>query len=116
MSLENLEDTTAPVVIRAYSTGSQLKIITDEPAHCRFSFDGCNFNMSDLKADGTEGMSYSDNSKKTHYTGTYNSQNPKTYYIKCKDLTYPEAPNYPGGDPVEGGCTTTIKPFKVSGF
>jgi hypothetical protein len=116
--IENVRDTTDPTVIRAYSTGANLKILTDEKARCFYSLDNCDFNVSDtaLCSSGTtacRGMSYSDD-QKTHWTNSISPQS--TYYIKCYDMTYPEAPNYPGSDPVEGGCTTTVKPFKVSGF
>jgi len=68
---------TAPIVIFASKSGGILKIITNEPAECRYAknnTDSCAFNFE-------EGTKMTDIS--TIHTTQY--ENEKTYYIKCKN-------------------------------
>ncbi|OIO41620.1 hypothetical protein AUJ10_00365 [Candidatus Pacearchaeota archaeon CG1_02_31_27] len=69
-------DTTPPIVTRAYKEGGNLKIITDELAKCYYTFERCNFEITNETKDMTIALS------KEHETELINEKN---YYIKCKD-------------------------------
>ena len=69
-------DSSAPIVIRAYKSGSDLRLITDEKAECYYDFNRCNFNMDDATS-MTTALSAN------HYANWIAG---KTYYIKCKDI------------------------------
>ena len=68
-------DDDAPIVTRAYNEGSNLKIITDEPAQCYYDFDRCQFNTDDAE------------DMETGFVVKHSVEwNPaKTYHIKCID-------------------------------
>ncbi|MBU3907474.1 MAG: hypothetical protein KKA64_04470, partial [Nanoarchaeota archaeon] len=75
-------DTSPPKIVRVYSSGSQLKVITDEEAECAYSLKKCNFNMENATS-MTIGLS------KEHYIDWTTGQ---TYYIKCEDVFGNENP------------------------
>ena len=68
-------DSSPPVVVRAYNSGGQLTIITNEEGKCYYDFERCNFNIANATS-MTTGLS------KIH---TAEWKLGKTYYIKCED-------------------------------
>jgi len=76
-------DSTPPIVTRAYKEGGNLKIITNEPATCAYSFQRCNFNLEN-------GTSMTNALSVIHTASLINGQ---TYYIKCEDLWKNENPS-----------------------
>jgi hypothetical protein len=81
-----MQDTNAPNIARIFSEGSNIKVITNEEAECRYSIEKCSFDFS-------KGISMG--SGKDH---TIPSEGGKVYYVKCKD----EWENAPSS------CTVTI--------
>ncbi len=92
-------DTQAPIVVRAFHEGGQLKIITNEEANCVYSNNnnlGCTYLFED-------GLSMQSPENNRHQT----SWNPdKTFYIKCQD----EFGNQPA-DP--SACSIIVSPFSI---
>jgi len=69
---------TAPIVIFASKSGGTLKVITNEPAQCKYAgnnTNSCSFNFE-------EGIVMT--GSQTIHTTTY--ENEKTYYIKCRNV------------------------------
>jgi len=75
-------DSSAPIVVRAYKSGNNLKLITNEKARCYYDFNGCDFAL----VNGSS-MSYS---LSTEHTSEWIIG--QTYYIKCKDIWENENP------------------------
>jgi hypothetical protein len=72
-------DKSAPVIIRAFNQGNQLRLISDEGAQCYYSNDRiqeCNFNTDDA-------TQISSTFSTTH---NLNWDKGKTYFVKCKDV------------------------------
>ena len=69
-------DTAPPVVIRAYKSSGNLRLITDEKAECYYDFNRCNFNM-DNATSMTTALSVN------HYANWISG---KTYHVKCRDI------------------------------
>lgn len=88
-------DTKAPTVVRVYKEGSNLKIITDEPAECVYDLLDCTY----LFDDGLPMVSHDD----TSHVADWNTQN--TFYIKCRD----EFENQPSPDQ----CSIIARPFEL---
>jgi hypothetical protein len=80
-------DTSFPEVVRVYNEAG-LKIITNEDAECRYSFDNCNFMWSN--ATSMPGL-------QREHTAPW--QGRITYYIKCKDIW----------DNKPSGCSIIVK-------
>jgi hypothetical protein len=88
-------DRFSPIVVRAYHVENYLKLITNEPAECRYdtkySSAPCDYTFED----GTEMVSVNNTE---HYT----DWNPQAiFYIKCQDV-YGRQP--------DSGCSIIIKP------
>lgn len=103
------KDTQAPQAVRAYYEDNKIKVVTDEPATCRYSTTSCAFNFTA----STNGLSSTANGL-NHFVAWAPGT---TYYVKCKDSIEPETPNYPSStgsttDPNANGCTTIIRPIK----
>jgi hypothetical protein len=90
-----LLDSTPPKIVRAYSDGNVLTVITDEKALCAFSTRNCTFAFED----GT-GMPDGRTIADTKHEAAWEPETITAYYIKCMD----EWDNLPSG------CTITIKP------
>jgi len=86
-------DFVSPIVVRAYSEGSSLKIITDEKAECVYDTTSCSYTFED----GIKMVS-SDN---IAHTTEWNTNS--NFYIKCKDEF--------GVQPAPDGCSITVRPF-----
>ncbi len=89
-------DTSAPKITRVYYDGN-LKIITNEPAVCAYSFTDtkCQFDIENITiAEQISGQG------KEHSTDW---QTDSTYYIKCKDI-YENQP---------GRCSIIVKPYDI---
>ncbi|MBU0894411.1 MAG: hypothetical protein KKF48_04995 [Nanoarchaeota archaeon] len=97
INFEVKSDTDAPVVVRAYKDGSNLRIITNEKAKCVYSTFGCNYPIE-------EGSNIVVLEDIEHYV----NWNTKTiYYIKCSD----EYGNQPNPDE----CSIIVKPVEMFG-
>jgi hypothetical protein len=81
-----------PVVIRAYHSGGNLELITNEPATCKYDSVSCTYLFE-------EGISMSSSDHITHSVG-WDTDN--TLYVKCQD----EYENHPSG------CSITLRPFE----
>ncbi|MCK4647609.1 hypothetical protein KAT24_01615 [Candidatus Pacearchaeota archaeon] len=97
ISFEVETDINPPLVVRAYYSGGDLRIITNEPAKCEYDTKyvsyPCDYPFG-------EGISISSSDGLTH-SMTWNTNN--NLYIKCKDLEY-------GSPPV--GCSIILRPFE----
>lgn len=71
------DDGTAPVVVRAYHEGSNLKLITNKKAKCYYNLDDCDFDFDD---DDVTSMT---DDFSTEHTADWNLG--WTYHIRCKD-------------------------------
>ncbi|MEK6829196.1 MAG: hypothetical protein AABY15_03640 [Nanoarchaeota archaeon] len=89
-------DTQAPAVVRAYHDGSNLKIITNEPAECVYDIKECLYDFKD-------GISMTPSDDDKWHTTTWDPL--LTFFIKCKD----EYGNQPG--PSE--CSIKVRPFNL---
>ncbi len=69
-------DTSSPIVTRAYNSGSQLTILTNEKAECYYSHQTCTFDISNATSMTT--------ALSTAHAADWDKS--KTYYIKCKDV------------------------------
>jgi len=87
-------DTSAPIVVRVFREGQNLKIITDEEAICVYDNKDCLYDFDD-------GIKMTDDGK-VHFTG-WNID--KNFYIKCQD----EFGNYP----VPQSCSIIARPFEI---
>ncbi len=87
-------DTYAPIVVRVFHDGSNLKIITHEEAICVYDNKDCLYDFDDgIKMTSTE---------RTHTT----EWNPnKNFYIKCQDQF--------GNQPPPQSCSITVRPFEI---
>jgi hypothetical protein len=89
-------DTVAPIVVRVFRDGSNLKIITNEEASCVYDNEDCLYDFDD-----GIGMTTSDD--EVHSTGWDSKKN---FYIKCQD----EFGNEP---PEPQSCSIIAKPFEI---
>jgi len=79
----NLEvDSVAPIAVRVFYEGGNLKLITNEKAKCYYDSNSCEFNLED----GTSMTSLFS----TEHTANWIVG--ETYYIKCKDIWNNENP------------------------
>lgn len=86
-------DFVSPIVVRAYSEGNTLKIVTDEKAECVYDTTSCSYNFDDgIKMISSDNLAHT-----TEWNANSN------FYIKCKD----EFNNQPAPD----GCSITVRPF-----
>ena len=69
-------DTQAPIVVRAYNDGSNIKLITNEDAECYYDLKRCVFNLANATS-MTTALS------KEHFA-PWNTD--LTYHVKCKDV------------------------------
>lgn len=88
-------DFTAPVVVRIFREGQNLKIMTNEEAACVYSNDDCFYDFDD-----GIGMTTSDD--KVHSTEWDSNKN---FYIKCQDEF--------GNKPFPNQCSITVRPFEI---
>lgn len=89
-------DRTAPVVVRAYNEGGNLKIVTDEKSTCSYALDSnqkCNFDIQN-------GKQMLGANETVHYADWTTSS---TYYIKCTDSS--------GNQPNPTACSIIVKPY-----
>lgn len=92
-------DTQAPVVVRVFHQGQDLKVITDENATCVYGTSegsACNYLFSD-------GIEMSTTDGKNHGV-SWNSD--KSFYIKCMD-------DFGNQQPIPNQCSIIAKPFKA---
>ena len=87
-------DKEAPVITRVYYDGS-LKIVTDEPATCAYSFTDskCRFDI--------ENATFMSGQEEEH---SADWQTDSIFYIKCKDIY--------GREP--GRCSITVRPYDIT--
>jgi len=85
-------DNQQPTIVRVYKESSTLKIITNEKTECSYSFNDCNFEISD----GIKMTSYDFISHTIEWKS-------KTTYIRCKDKY--------GNQPNPNTCSIKIKPW-----
>ncbi len=87
-------DTSAPIVVRVFRDGSNLKIITDEEANCVYDNKNCLYDFDDgIDMTGDD---------KVHST----KWNPdKNFYIKCQDEF--------GNRPFPQSCNIIVRPFEI---
>ncbi len=76
-------DSSPPIVVRAYQSGGNLKLITNEEAECYYDFNRCNFNI-DNATSMTVALS-------TEHTADWITG--QTYHVKCKDIWENENPD-----------------------
>lgn len=88
-------DFLSPMVVRAYSEGSSLKIVTNENAECVYDTTSCSYNFDD-------GIKMISSDNIAHTTDWNTNSN---FYIKCKDEF--------GNQPAPDGCSITVRPFNV---
>lgn len=92
-------DTQAPLVVRAFREGNNLKIITTEEASCVYSTyldNGCSYDFD-------QGISMTSDSEGLSHTTDWNAN--RNLYIKCQDEF--------GNQPAEGQCSLTVNPFDI---
>jgi hypothetical protein len=89
-------DKSAPIVVRVYKQGGDLKLITDDGALCTYSNNDCNFEIdSGIKMDSFDG--------EIHTSEWVLNKN---YYIRCQDK-YENQPN-------PNSCSIIIKPSDLT--
>ena len=92
-------DFESPVAVRVYHSGSQLKLITNEEAECRYGNkdeDKCDWAFDlGLRMRDVEGV---------EHVATWEAD--KTFYVKCKD-GYGTLPT------MQDECTTIVQPFET---
>ena len=88
-------DTSAPIVVRVFRDGMNLKIITNEEAACVYDNTDCLYDVG-------EGLEMTTTDNKIHST-TWDSN--KNFYIKCQD----EFENQPAPQ----NCNIIARPFEV---
>ncbi|MEK6885712.1 MAG: hypothetical protein AABX17_01990, partial [Nanoarchaeota archaeon] len=91
-------DKYAPQVLRFYNTESKLRLLTDEPAVCKYSTTSCNF---DINAEGIISMPY--DWTEEHWAEWKTDQ---TYYVKCMDKY--------NNQPDSADCSVIIRPYELS--
>ena len=87
-------DTSAPVVVRVFREGQNLKIITNEEASCVYDNKDCLYSFDD-------GIEMTSNDK-VHFVGWDPDKN---FYIKCQDEF--------GNQPAPQSCSIIVRPFEV---
>jgi len=87
-------DTFAPIIVRVFRDGPNLKIITDEEASCVYDNRDCLYDFDD-------GIKMTSDDK-THFTEWDPDKN---FYIKCQDEF--------GNQPAPQSCSIIAKPFEV---
>lgn len=88
-------DTQEPSIVRVFRQQSSLRVITNEPASCVYSNNGCNYLFED-------GIDMSSTDDRIHST----SWNPdKTFYIKCEDEF--------GNQPQPDQCSLVASPYSI---
>jgi hypothetical protein len=92
-------DRQSPIVVRAYKSSGELKIITSEEADCSYSNKDCNFNID-------EGIQMSTLDNQAHNAEWKITQN---YYIRCKD----EYDNQPSLSLDNVGCSIVVRPYEI---
>jgi hypothetical protein len=88
-------DTSAPIIVRVFRDGANLKIITIEEATCVYDNTDCLYDFDD-----GIGMTTSDD--KVHSTAWDSDKN---FYIKCQDEF--------GNRPAPQSCSMTVRPFEI---
>jgi len=91
-------DKAAPLILRLYKVESNIRMVTNEEALCKYSTTSCNF---DINSEGVEPMPYQ--WTKEQWVPWKTDQ---VYYIKCMD----KFNNQP--DPAE--CSVIIRPYELS--
>ena len=92
-------DRQAPVVVRAYKSSGELKIITNEKAECAYSNKDCNFDID-------EGIQMTTLDNEAHNSEWKTTKN---YYIRCKD----EYDNQPPLNVGAVGCSIVVRPYEI---
>ncbi len=87
-------DSEPPVVVRAYASGNDLVLITNEQATCVYSYNTCDYSFED-------GVSIASSDDIVHTTDWNTNDN---LYIKCKD----EHKKQPGA----GECSIIVQAFE----
>ena len=88
-------DTYAPIVVRVFRDGMNLKIMTNEEAACVYSNDDCLYEFED-------GLEMTTSDDKMHSIGWDSNKN---FYIKCQDEF--------GNQPAPQSCSIIARPFGV---
>ncbi len=91
-----LLDSDAPRVVRVYSSGSSVNLITDEDARCVYSTSNCDYEI-------TNGTVIPGTDSRVH---SFPYEMGNTYYIKCKDRY-----NWNPGSL----CSVVVKPSRIGG-
>ncbi len=92
-------DRQAPVVVRAYKSSGELKIITNEKAECAYSNKDCNFDID-------EGIQMTTLDNEAHNSEWKTTKN---YYVRCKD----EYDNQPPLNVGAVGCSIVVRPYEI---
>jgi hypothetical protein len=88
-------DRQAPLVSRVYNEGSELKLITTEPAECVYDVMRCSYNFED-------GMDMRSSDDLSHYAD-WNTRS--SLYIKCRDKY--------GTQPAPDSCSIIVRPVEI---
>lgn len=86
-------DEEAPVVTRVYKEQDGLKVITNEPAECRYSQDSCNFVFA-------EGLAMVHNPASATKVSFAKWTGGQSYYVKCRDTF--------GNEPSPNACSVVV--------
>ncbi len=86
-------DNEAPIIVRAFQEGGNLKLITNEEAKCYYDFTNCDFDLENASSMTTA-------FDKTHFA-EWNLG--KTYHVKCEDILGTSS----------SGCAMIIEPSKL---
>lgn len=88
-------DKTAPQIVRVYKDNSNLVVVTDENATCKFDTVDCTYPFSG----GTAMTNFMGTIHLTPWVAS------RTYYIKCEDVF--------GNRPAQNDCSATVAPSSI---
>ena len=88
-------DTSAPIIVRAYRDGADLKVITNEDGNCVYGVADCNYLFGD-------GLTMNSLDDREHFVDWNINTN---FYIKCQD----EYEN----QPFPNQCNIIVRPFDL---